>query len=150
MKATLEKELTALLEQVEMASANAVTKFKASQPFINSYAVYYGDGFEDCLKQVKSIYPHLDLSKVFMDDPMSLTPAGDTIFYETDNSTQLIRDPKNNGVVLAQPVVEKPVTQLIPSAEAPDTENPLTQDIQDPPSKDDWNPPTQVVLDPLV
>ena len=110
MKATLEKELTALLEQVETASANAVKKFKASQPFINSYAVYYGDGFEDCLKQVKSIYPHLDLSKVFMDNPMSLTLAGDTIFYETDNSTQLKRDPKNNGVVLAQPVMEKPVT----------------------------------------
>ena len=45
-----------------------------------------------------------------MDNPISLTPAGDTIFYETDNSTQLKRDPKNNGVVLAQPVMEKPVT----------------------------------------
>ena len=43
----MEKELTALLGQVEMARANAVTEFKASQPFIDSCAVYYRDGFED-------------------------------------------------------------------------------------------------------
>ena len=100
-KATLEKELTALLGQVERTRANAVTEFKASQPFIDSYTVYYGDGFEDCLKQVKSVYPHLDLSKVTMDDLMPLTPAGDTIFEEAGDSTQSEQDPKNNGVVLA-------------------------------------------------
>ena len=71
--------MTALLEQVEIARANAVIEFKASQPFINSCAVYYGDRFEDCLKQVKSVYLHLDLSKVTM-DPLPSTPTGDTIF----------------------------------------------------------------------
>lgn len=50
IKATLEKELTALCEQVETARAGIVTEFKASQPFIDAYAVYYGDEFEDCLK----------------------------------------------------------------------------------------------------
>ena len=79
--------------------------------------VYYGDEFEDCLKQVKSIYPHLDLSKVTMDDPLPSTFAGDTIFKETDDSTQSERDPKDDGVVLAQPTMEKPVTPLIPSNE---------------------------------
>ena len=49
-KAMVEDELMALLGQVEMARADAVRKFKALQPFINSCAVYYGDGFEDCLK----------------------------------------------------------------------------------------------------
>ena len=78
-----------------------MTEFKASQPFIDSYTVYYSDGFEDCLKQVKSVYPHLDLSKVTMDDLMPLTPAGDTIFEEAGDSTQSEQDPKNNGVVLA-------------------------------------------------
>ena len=76
----MEKELTALLGQVEMARADIMTEFKASQPFIDSCAVYYGDGFEDFLKQVKSIYPHLDLSKVSMDNPIPSTPADDTIF----------------------------------------------------------------------
>ena len=47
-KVTLENELTALYGQVEMARADAVTKFKASQPFIDACAVYYGDKFEDC------------------------------------------------------------------------------------------------------
>ena len=35
-----------------------------------------------------------------MDDPLPSTPAGDTIFEETNNSTQSERDPKNDGVVL--------------------------------------------------
>ena len=48
-----------------------------------------------------SVYPHLDLSKVTMDDLMPLTPAGDTIFEEAGDSTQSEQDPKNNGVVLA-------------------------------------------------
>ena len=69
---------------METARADAVKEFKASQPFIDSYSVYYGDGFEDCLKQVKSIYPHLDLSKITMDDPLLSTPANDTILDETN------------------------------------------------------------------
>ena len=64
-----------------------------------------------------------------MDNPLLSTPVGDTIFEETNNSTQLERDPKNNGVVLAQPAVEKPLTPLIPSTETPqDVEIPPTQD----------------------
>ena len=84
-----------------MVRADAVIEFKASQSFIDSCAVYYGDGFEDCLKQVKFFYPYLDLSKVTMDDPLPSTPASDTIFEETNNSTQSKRDPKDDGVVLA-------------------------------------------------
>ena len=85
-----------------------------------------------------------------MDDPISLTPTGDTIFEETNNSTQLEWDPKNNGVFLAQPAMEKPVTPLIPSTEAQDAEKPPTQDVQDPPFKDDGNPSASDVQDPLV
>lgn len=79
-KAALEKELTGLLRQVEMARVDVMTEFKASQLFIDACVVYYGDGFEDCLKQVKFVCLHLDLSKVTMDDPLLSTPAGDTIF----------------------------------------------------------------------
>ena len=73
-------------------------------------------------------YLHLDLSKISMDDPLSSTLADDTIFEETNNST---RAPKNNGVILAQPAMEKPVTPMIPSADAQDDEDPPTQDVQD-------------------
>ncbi|KAK9993564.1 hypothetical protein SO802_023267 [Lithocarpus litseifolius] len=61
-KVAMKKELTALLGQVEMTRADAVAEFKASQPFIDSCAVYYGDGFKDCLKQVQFVYLHLDRS----------------------------------------------------------------------------------------
>ena len=128
-KATLEKKLTALCGQVEMVRADAVIKFKASRPFIDACVVYYGDMFENCLKQVKSVYPHLDLSKVTMDDPLPSTPiGGDTISEEIDDSTQSKRDPKIDGVILAQPAMEKPVTPLILSTKDPphDAENPST------------------------
>ena len=70
-----------------------------------------------------------------------MTPAGeDTVSEETDDSTQLERDPKDDGVILAQPIVERPVTPLILSIEYPppqDAENPSIQDAQNLPSKDD-------------
>jgi len=146
-KATLEKELTAFCGQVETARADAITEFKTSQPFIDACAIYYGDGFEDCLNQVKSVYPYLDLSKVTMDDPLSSTLASDTIFEETDNSTQSEWDLRNDGVILAQPAVEKLVTPLLPSTKDPphDVEIPSTQDAQNP-FKDDENPPIQNLI----
>ena len=42
--------MTAICGQVETARADAIAEFKASQPFIDACVVYYGDGFEDCLK----------------------------------------------------------------------------------------------------
>ena len=136
-KASVEKELMALLGQVETNRADTVREFKASQPFIDSCAVYYGDGFEDCLKQVKSIYPHLDLSKVTMDDPLPLTLVGDTIQEETDDSTESEFVSKDDSVVLAQSTANPPVTPLVPSTEPLNIENPLAQDVQ---NKDDENP----------
>ena len=49
-KASVEKELTALFEQAETARINAIVEYKASQPFIDACTVYYGEGFNNCLK----------------------------------------------------------------------------------------------------
>ena len=84
-----------------------------------------------------------------MDEPMPSTPAGDTIYEETNNSTQSERYLKNDGFVLAQPTVEKLVTPMIPSIEALVANNPPTQNVQDP-FEDDGNPPTLDTQDPLV
>ena len=65
-----------------MTRANAVTNFKALPLFTNACAVYYGDGFKDCLKQVRSVFLSLDLSKVTMDDPLLTTPAGGSTISE--------------------------------------------------------------------
>ena len=109
-----------------MARANTIIEFKASQPFIDACVVYYGDRFEDCLKQARSISPNLELSKITMDDPLPTTLIGDDIVNEeTDDSIQSERDPKDDGVVLAQPVVEWPIALLAPSVDDP----PLTPGI---------------------
>lgn len=142
-KANLEAELTTICGQVETVRADAITEFKASQPFIDACAVYYGDGFEDWLKQVKSVYPNLDLSKVTMNDPLPTTPAhSDTISEETDDSTESEQDPKDDGLVLTQPAVEGPVASLAPSANDPPFDL-FAQDAQNTPAKADENPSSQ-------
>ena len=87
-KETAEKELTALLGQLEMAKVDAVKEFKESPTFIDSSAEYYGVGYKDCLKQVKSNYPYLDLAKVSMDEPLPTTPAGDAIPEGANGATE--------------------------------------------------------------
>ena len=102
---------------METAKADAVKEFRASQTLIDACAEYYGDGFEDCLKQVKSIYPYLDFSKVSMDDPLPSTPVGDTTLEENDDSTESEANPEDDSVVvLAQPAMDKLVVPLTPLA----------------------------------
>ena len=100
-------------------------EFKDSQPFIDACGIYYGVGFEDYLKQVRFIYPDLDLSKFTLDKPASTTPGGgDIADEESDDSTHIEeQDPKDDGVVLAQPVPNGPIAPLVPSAEDPSTQN---------------------------
>ena len=70
-KASMEKELMAHFKQVEMARTDAIVEYKASQPFNDVCTVYYGEGFDNCLKQVGSVYPDLNFSRVNMDKPLS-------------------------------------------------------------------------------
>ena len=98
----LEENLTTLRKQVEKARADTVQEFKAWQSYIDSCADYYGTGFDDCLKQVASTFPKLDLSGITMEDSMPTTPAGDTVVDEGDNSIDLGLPPKGDGVIFAQ------------------------------------------------
>ena len=85
----METKLTTLCEQTEKVKADAMVDFRASQSFIDACAFYYDKGFDDCLKQVGSVYPDLDLSKISMDDLVLTTPTGaDIVSEEIDNSTQ--------------------------------------------------------------
>ena len=142
-KESLETELKTLREQIEKAKVDAMVDFKASQSFIDVCAIYYGEGFDYCLKQVGSVYLDLDVSKISMDDPVSKTPAGgDTISEEADDSTQSEQDPKDDDVVLAQPVVEGPVAPLVLSTDDPPSkaaESPSTPDVENPSSQDAQN-----------
>ena len=90
--------MTALREKVDTAGTDAVQEFKASQSFIDSCADYYGIGFDDCLKQVVSVFSELDLSEITMDD-------------EGDGSLESNPPPKDDGVViLTQPAANPPHT----------------------------------------
>ena len=114
--------MTALREKVDTAGTDAVQEFKASQSFIDSCADYYGIGFDDCLKQVVSVFSELDLSEITMDD-------------EGDGSPESNPPPKDEGVVvLAQPAANPPHTPTSNlSTVFVHVENPESQ-------KDDENP----------
>ena len=87
----LQEEVKGLSEKLQTAEADAVKDFKASQSFIDSCAGYYGTRFDDCLQQVASAFPELDLSGITMDDEGDGFPQPD-LTPEHDDS-----------VVLAQP-----------------------------------------------
>ena len=110
---------------METTKADSVAEYKIAQSFIDSCASYYGNGFEDYLKQVKSLYPYLDLSKVIMDDPLPLTLVSDTIFEEIDDSIKSEEVLKDDSIVLAQLATDLPVTLMISS---------LVPHVEDPPA----------------
>ena len=130
-KETAEKELTILLGQVDTTKVDAVKEFKESQAHIDSCVEYYGVGFEDFLKQIKSNYPHLDLVKVSMDDPLPTTLAGDTIPEEIGDSTESEQDTQDDSIVLAQSAMNPLVIPLTPSANPLVVNDPSTQDAPD-------------------
>ena len=111
---------------METAGIDAVQKFKASQSFIDSYTDYYGTGFKDCLKQVASAFPELDLFGITMDNLEPTTPVGDVVVDKGDGSPKSNLPPKDDGVViLAQPAANPPhVFASNPLVVLVDVENP--------------------------
>ena len=96
-------------EKAKTARTDAVQKFKTSQLFIDSCANYYDTGFDDCLKQVASTFPELDLFGISMDAPEPVTPARDVAIEDDDVVLESQLSPLvDGGVVLAQPVVTPP------------------------------------------
>ena len=111
-------------EKVETARIDVVQKFKISQSFINSCADYYGTSFDDCLKQVASAFPEMDLSGISMNTPELVTPARDIATEDDDVVLESQPSPVvNGGVVLAQPAI----TRLTPVSKTPE----LTIDVDD-------------------
>lgn len=133
-KAGLMTELTTLCEQMDKAKADAMAEFRASQPFIDACNVYYGDAFDDYLKQVGSVYPDLDLSKITLDDMVPTTPGGsDTVNEESDDSTHMEeQDLKDDNMVIAQPILVSPITLWVSSAEDPSIQNVVDPTVVDP------------------
>ena len=89
-------------EKVETTKTDVVQKFKTSQLFIDSCADYYGTRFDDCLKQVASAFPKLELSEITMDVPEPMTPVGNVVIDDDDGIPKLQLPPKDDSsIVLA-------------------------------------------------
>ena len=109
-KQKLQEEVTALQEKAETAGTDAVQKFKTLQSFIDSCADYYNTGFDDCLKQVASAFPELDLSGISMDAPEPVTPARDVAIEDDDVVLKSQPSPVvDGGVILAQLAITPPI-----------------------------------------
>ena len=93
--------MTVLEQRLQTAGVDTVRDFKASQLFIDSCAEYYGTGFDDCLKQVASAFPGLDLSGITMDDGED-GPLHSAATQEADGV-----------VVLAQPAANPPTPAFV-------------------------------------
>ena len=110
-KQKLQEEVTALQKKVKTAGTSAVQKFKTSQSFIDSCADYYGTRFDNCLKQVASAFPELELSRISMDVPEPMTPTRNVVTDDDDGIPESQPSPKvDDDVVLAQPAVTLPTS----------------------------------------
>lgn len=101
-----------------------MVEFRISQPFFNACGVYYSDEFKDCLKQVKSAYPNLDLSQIVINDIVSPTPGGDdTISDETIDFAHTVKKEVKEveDVGIAQLAPDGPDTVAVLSAKNPAT-----------------------------
>ena len=102
-KQKLQEEVTTLREKVETVGTDAIQKFKTSQLFIDSCADYYGTGFDDCLKQLASAFPELDLSEISMDAPEPVKPARNVVIDNDDGIPKLQLPPKADGGIFFSP-----------------------------------------------
>lgn len=86
-------ELATLHEQMEQAKTDAVAGFQTSQPYYDQCGGFYGDSFDDYLKQVAAVYPYLNLSQVVIDDIVPPTPSGaNAAMDEADNSIHIVEE----------------------------------------------------------
>ena len=123
------------LQEEVTAGADAIQKFKTSQSFIDSCVDYYGTGFDDCLKQVASAFPELDLSGISMDAPKPVTPVRDVA--TEDDGVVLQSQPwpvADGGVILAQPAITPPASISKPFDPTVDADGPLLQKGGDTPA----------------
>lgn len=111
----LTMELTALYNQMVKAKIDVVAEFRTSQPFLDECGVFYGNRFDDCLKQVASVYSDLDLSQVIVDDTVLLTlGVADDVSEETNDSARTIEE-KVKSINAVQTIPEGPEAPVAPS-----------------------------------
>ena len=69
-----EGEISKLREQIRRAKEDEMTEFHNSDGFLTQLSDCYENSFQECLRQVKALYPNLDVSQVSLDN-VAQTPA---------------------------------------------------------------------------
>jgi len=64
-----EGEIAKKKNQLRQAKEVAVHEYRDSNALLKELGSSYADGFDDCLHQVKTVFPNLDLSNVNIDAP---------------------------------------------------------------------------------
>nr|POE99120.1 hypothetical protein CFP56_58023 [Quercus suber] len=117
MNTNLTTKVVALHKQMDKAKADAMAAFQILQPFFDDCDVFYGEGFDDCLKQVVAIYSDLDLSQIAIDDIVPPTPKGNNaVSNKTKDSVHIIEEIKYpDAEVIVQLAPEGPTALVFPS-----------------------------------
>ena len=63
-----EKEIKELKEKVRQAKEVAVQEYRNSDSLLSELADSFLQGFDDLLRQIKKVYPDLDVSMIKVDD----------------------------------------------------------------------------------
>ena len=63
-----EKEIKALKEEIRLAKEVAVQEYRDSDSLLSELADSFLQGFDDSLRQIKKVYPELDVSMIKVDD----------------------------------------------------------------------------------
>ena len=69
-----EKEINDAQDWLRQAKEDVIREYRDSDAYLTVLEGTYTDGFDDCLRQVKTSFPDLDLSHVSIDAPAQ-TPA---------------------------------------------------------------------------
>ena len=64
-----EKEIQDLKEKLRQAKEVAVREYNDSEPLLGELGDSFLQGFDDVLRQVKKVYPELDVSMINVDNP---------------------------------------------------------------------------------
>lgn len=95
-----------LREQVRRAKEDGKTVFCNSDSFLDELSGCYDDGFQECLRQVKALYPNLDVSQVSLGN-VAQTPARTVELLGTDELFKVDPTPNAHGDEEATPEDEQ-------------------------------------------
>lgn len=95
-------EISKLREQVRQAKEDGKTDFRNSDGFLTELSDCYDDGFQECLRQLKALYPDLDVSQVSLDN-VAQTSAPTVNHEDTDEIFEVESMPYVQGDSEADP-----------------------------------------------